>query len=253
MADVCFSRGGVPITGVYCTLCGTMIPYESTINGITYQMGTSGFLYRSNKLMYDKQTKSLWSTAGKPVVGALVGKELKLKSRPVVTTTWGQWKLLHPDTTVLSLNTKFPRDYGEGVAYKDYFSSDELMFAVPSLDTTLKNKAEVLVLPCFKKQPTAVTIALLNTNRIYQNSVADTHFVIITDSSGANRVYKSNNSFKTLKGNNSILDSAGKVWTISEEALRCAETDEKMPRLEAHRAFWFGWHAAYPDGHLITK
>lgn len=246
--------GGVPITGVYCTLCGSMIPYESTVDGITYQMGTSGFLYRSNKLMYDKQTKSLWSTtAGEPVVGVLVGRKLKLKSRPVVTTTWGKWKSQHPETTVLSLNTGFLRDYGEGVAYKEYFSSDELMFAVPSLDTTLKNKAEILVLPWSKKCPSAISISLLNANRIYQSSVADTRFVVITDSSGANRVYENSTSFRSLKGDKSIFDSKGKAWTISEDALRCVETGEKLPRLEAHRAFWFGWHAAYPDGHLISK
>lgn len=246
--------GGVPIAGVYCTLCGTMIPYESTVNGIVYQMGTSGFLYRSNKLMYDKQTKSLWSTtAGRPVVGALVGKELRLKSRPVITTTWGKWKSQHPETTVLSLNTGFLRDYREGVAYKEYFSSDELMFPVPSLDTTLKNKAEILVLPWSEKQPTAVSVSLLNANRIYQSSVAGTRFVVITDSSGANRVYKNSTSFRVLKGDKSILDSRGKAWTITEDALLCDETGAKLPRLEAHRAFWFGWHAAYPDGHLIAK
>ena len=69
--------GGVDIAGVYCTLCGTVIPYVTSVDGVDYQLGTSGFLYRSNKLMYDKATQSLWSTErGEPVLGPLVGKAL---------------------------------------------------------------------------------------------------------------------------------------------------------------------------------
>ena len=54
--------GGEPVAGVYCTLCGSMIIYKTTHRGENHELGTSGFLYRSNKLMYDKKTQSLWST-----------------------------------------------------------------------------------------------------------------------------------------------------------------------------------------------
>lgn len=66
--------GGVELTVVYCTLCGTVIPYDSVVGGKRRGFGTSGLLYRSNKLMFDEETKSLWSTLeGKPVVGPLAG------------------------------------------------------------------------------------------------------------------------------------------------------------------------------------
>ena len=71
--------GGVPIAGVYCTLCGTVIPYHTRVDGVDYRLGTSGFLYRSNKLMYDQATQSLWSTEkGEPVLGPLVDKGISL-------------------------------------------------------------------------------------------------------------------------------------------------------------------------------
>ena len=54
--------GNESVTGVYCTLCGSMILYSNYINGKEYQLGTSGFLYRSNKLMFDQKTQSLWNT-----------------------------------------------------------------------------------------------------------------------------------------------------------------------------------------------
>jgi len=46
--------GGVDVAGVYCTLCGTVILYDTDYKGQSHALGTSGFLYRSNKLMYDK-------------------------------------------------------------------------------------------------------------------------------------------------------------------------------------------------------
>lgn len=61
--------GGVEIAGVYCTLCGTVISYKTRFEGINHTLGTSGFLYRSNKLMYDAATQSLWNTImGEPVL-----------------------------------------------------------------------------------------------------------------------------------------------------------------------------------------
>ena len=89
--------GGLELNGVYCTLCGSMILYDATVNGVHHELGTSGFLYRSNKLMYDHATKSLWSTlSGTPVVGPLVGQGIELKTLSVVTSTWKEWRRRHP-------------------------------------------------------------------------------------------------------------------------------------------------------------
>ena len=91
--------GGQSINGVYCTLCGSMIVYDTMIGDKHYELGTSGFLYRSNKLMYDHATESMWNTiTGEPVIGPLVGKGIKLSPMTVVTTTWGRWKQLAPAT-----------------------------------------------------------------------------------------------------------------------------------------------------------
>ena len=114
--------GGVELTIVYCTLCGTVIPYGSEVGGARRTLGTSGLLYRSNKLLFDEETMSLWSsTEGKPVIGPLAGSGLELRDYPVVTTSWREWRAAHPDTTVLSLDTGFERNYAEGAAYRDYF------------------------------------------------------------------------------------------------------------------------------------
>lgn len=245
--------GGEELNGVYCTLCGTVIFYRATIGGEHHELGTSGFLYRSNKLMYDHATKSLWSTlTGEPVVGALVGRGLRLEALPVVTTTWGEWRRRHPDTQVLSLKTGHDRDYGEGAAYHDYFATDELMFPVPQLDGRLKNKAEVLALRFGgdSARPTAIAAALLRKTPVFHGRLGAQDYVIVTDASGANRVFATGGRKFSAAPDDSVMDGQGRRWRVSESAL-VAEDGEKLARLPAHRAFWFGWFAAFPNTELI--
>ena len=245
---------GRRLNGVYCTLCGSMILYDVTINGVHHELGTSGFLYRSNKLMYDHATKSMWSTlTGTPVMGPLVGKGIELKPLYVVTTTWKEWSKRHPGTRVLSLDTGHRRDYGEGVAYREYFATDRLMFNVPKLDERLSNKAEVLALR-FSDAPgeqLAIAAQFLATNRVYHDRIGRTHFVVLTDAGGANRVYESREvAFASWDGENVAHDRGGRSWRVEESRLT-GPSGVTLKRLAAHRAFWFGWVAAYPDTRLV--
>jgi len=246
--------GGVPIAGVYCTLCGTVIPYRTQVNGTSYLLGTSGFLYRSNKLMYDKATQSLWSTQrGEPVLGPLAGQGIKLPFESVVTTTWGEWRKRHPNTTVLSLETGHRRDYDEGAAYAQYFGTDRLMFNTPFNDDRLANKQEVLALrfAAAPKEQLAIDTDFLNKNPLYKNNIGRQNFVVFTDQSGANRVYDPKEvQFVNYDGELIAKDSKGGKWQVLEEELR-GPNGQRLSRLPYHRAFWFGWHAAFPETRLI--
>ncbi len=245
--------GGVDVAGVYCTLCGTVILYDADYGGLTHELGTSGFLYRSNKLMYDRQTQSLWNTIkGEPLLGPLVDKDIALNHRSVVTTTWGKWKSLHPDTKVLSLNTGHNRNYDEGVAYHDYFATDDLMFNTPFQDSRLDNKSEVLALR-FKGQlgkTVAIDTDYLKRNPVYQSTLGTQKYVVITDSSGANRVYDPGGIEFVETNGNTVTDKQGVVWTITESQLE-HPNGAYAKRLPYHRAFWFGWHATFPKTELI--
>lgn len=246
--------GGVDIAGVYCTLCGTVIPYKTHFKGTDHALGTSGFLYRSNKLMYDQATQSLWNTIkGEPVLGPLVGKGIKLEHLSVVTTTWGEWRRRHPDTQVLSLDTGHRRDYGEGVAYNEYFATDRLMFNTPFNDTRLKNKQEVLALRFAgaPRQQLAIDTDFLEANPVYTDRVGPQKIVVLTDTSGANRVFDPGNiEIVKYDGDSTATDKTGQIWTLTEESLT-AETGQTLGRLPYHRAFWFGWKATFPETRLV--
>lgn len=243
--------GGLDLTIVYCTLCGTVIPYESRVAGRQFTFGTSGLLYRSNKLMFDEETRSLWSSLeGKPVLGALVGEGLQLKAFPVVTTTWGEWRRDRPETTVLSLDTGFKRDYREGAAYRDYFRTDRLMFDVPALDERLQNKDEVLVLRpemiSGTSPPVAISVELLRRHRLFAFDAGGRGLIVVTSPDGANRMYERGRYTFVAHTSQELRDGDGHRWSVTPDAL-VSESGERLPRVAAHRAFWFGWYAQHPN------
>ena len=200
--------------------------------------------------MYDHATKSCWSTLhGEPVVGPLVGKGIKLKRRYVVTSTWGEWKKRHPDTTVLSMETGHRRDYGEGVAYHDYFATDKLMFTVPELDKRLLNKDEVLALRDDKEQ-LAIAIKLMAKKRIHHDQLGDVKIVVLGDDDGTSRAYNVGEiSFTSWNGTDTAVDSSGRQWRVLEDSLVAG--DLSLKRMPSHSAFWFGWVSQFPDTRLV--
>jgi hypothetical protein len=238
-----------------------VIVYHTEFEGTHHELGTSGFLYRSSKLMYDKATNSLWSTLqGRPVIGPLVGQGIQLESNTVVTTNWGTWRKTHPDTTVISLTEiqkLHTRNYDEGQAYQKYFADDVLMFPVPQTDTRLKNKAPVFALR-FQgakigevEPPIAFESAFLVANPVYRHQYAGIQLTIVTDSSGAHRAYDvGETKFEALKNDTTVVDEAGQEWTITTDAI-VGSGGIKLPRLPSHNVFWFGWHAQHPETELI--
>ena len=179
---------------------------------------------------------------GGPVIGPLAGRDITLKRRSVVTTIWGEWKHRHPQTSVLSPATSHIRDYSEGTAYRDYFATDELMFSVPSLDTRLQNKDEVVGLTFGNpdEEPLAISAAFLNEHPIYQDKVGAVDLVVLTDASGANRVYdRGEVEFVAWDGATTPPPiRTGGEWQVSKSGLE-SNTNNVLPRLPAHHAFWF--------------
>ena len=106
--------GGRDLGIPYCTLCGAAQAYftDQLPRGIKRPiLRTSGLLNRSNKVMYDLNTFSVFDTfLGTAVTGPLARKKLTLKQATVITTDWGTWKKAHPETTVLAEKLALGRD-----------------------------------------------------------------------------------------------------------------------------------------------
>jgi hypothetical protein len=104
--------GGVPVTVSYCPLCNSAVAFERThADGTVMDFGTSGLLFQSSLVMFDRQTASLWTHFdGLAVHGALTGNQLELI--PVSTVSFDDFARAHPDGLVLSRDTGFQRQYG---------------------------------------------------------------------------------------------------------------------------------------------
>jgi len=110
--------GGRAVSVTYCPLCNSGIVFDRRIGDTTYDFGTSGMLYKSDLVMYDRQTHSLWSQMeGRAIVGDLAGARLAML--PANTLAYAEWKRLHPNGKVLSKDTGHGRRYGRN-PYEGY-------------------------------------------------------------------------------------------------------------------------------------
>jgi hypothetical protein len=234
--------GGRPVSLSYCTLCGAAILYDGKASdGRVYTFGSSGLLYRSNKLMYDRQTNSLWSQMeGKPVIGTLAAREVTLRVLPLTTTTWGEWRRRNPRTRVLSLETGFTRDYRPGAAYGHYFASDDTMFPVwKKAPSSLRTKEWVLVVNVDGARK-IYPLDVLEGGSPLHDRAGRRDVVLIGE-----RVYERDGRRFRLDGDLVVDIESGERFTIGEEALVSA-SGTRLHRVSAHRAYWFGAYAFYP-------
>lgn len=131
---------GIP----YCTLCGSAQAWftDQLPEGVERPvLRTSGLLIRSNKVMYDLVTQSVFDTfKGHAVTGPFGERGLQLQPASVITTTWGEWKRAHPQTTVLAEHLALGRDFD----FRNGRDADGPIFPIGDLDPRLAAQEEVL-------------------------------------------------------------------------------------------------------------
>jgi hypothetical protein len=247
--------GGVPVSLAYCTLCGAGVLYRTDTARGTLTFGSSGFLYESNKLMYDRQTGTLWNQlTGEPVNGPLVGSGIKLERLPVAVASWGNWQRSHPETRVLSLETGFQRDYTPGKPYGSYFASPETMFPVHQRSKVLPEKAWIYAL-VVGGVPKAYPLDRLAKEGIVNDELGGRKVLLVLEPGAeaqnrtvraydrGDRVFARNE--RAFLGAVFLTDQDGQAWRVGEEALTTPD-GKSLPRLPGHLAYWFGWFSFYP-------
>ncbi len=237
--------------------------YSAKIEGEATTFGTSGLLYRNNKLMYDRATNTLWaSLLGEPVIGPLADSGIKLDLFPVELTDWREWVARHPDTTVLSAETgvypasQYQPEGDLNSIYSAYRNSPDTMFPAWTRDARLETKSEVLAITIGDAHK-AYPIEVLRQERVVNDEVVGTGVVVIASSrSTGARVYAREGQVFSLPSEGetfeglplALVDSDGLEWTVTEDALVSAsDPSETLARLATHPAFWFGWFAFHPD------
>lgn len=203
---------GDPILITYCPLCFTGIAFERKIDGRETTFGVSGKLYKSNLVMYDRATETLWNQlGGEAIIGEHLGTKLKQVS--LETITWSDWKTKHPDTEVLSTDTGFGRSYDVN-PYEGYETSRDT-FGTEFEDSRLHPKAKIWGIEVDGKAK-AYSDEALGRVGILKDSFAGKNLIVVRNKDGA----------VTIK------DDAGQ---------------EIVPTI----SFWFAWFAFHPETELF--
>ena len=236
--------GGVPVALAYCTLCGSGILYETEVEGQDepLTLSSSGLLYRSNKLMYDRQTGSLWNQfTGRPVSGPLRDSGIELGIRPVAIMTWARWRETHPETTVLSLKTGFSRDYGSGVVYRDYFATPDLMFPALVDETDVKQKDYVFGVRALGESR-AWPLEAFADEMVINDAVGPQQLVLVGNAAGRTvRAYeRGGRTFMKAAEPGALQDQDGGLWRMTEAALEGPD-GARLPRVAGRLSYWFAW------------
>jgi len=113
--------GGIPVAVTYCPLCNTAAVFDRRVQGTVLRFGVSGLLRKSDLVMWDSATQSLWQQiTGEGIVGRFAGTQLEFL--PSALVRWEDFRTEHPEGLVLALDQGLPGyNYGRN-PYEGYSS-----------------------------------------------------------------------------------------------------------------------------------
>ncbi len=202
----------------YCPLCLSGIVFNPVVAGEQVEFGTSGKLWNSNLVMYDRKTDSLWSQIlGEAIVGEMTGMRLEILSSDQIR--FGDWKKLHPGGEVLSRDTGATRFYGQD-PYSGYYTKPGIFFPVDKTDSQLPEKEFILGIVVNGKAKAYWPPAVKKIGRFEDTFAGKTIVAEYEKDIDAVRLFEK-------KSNGELL------------------------RINPFGAFWFSWVAAHPDTELL--
>jgi hypothetical protein len=158
-----------PVLVTYCPLCNSGLAFERTLDGEVLSFGTSGRLWNSNLVMYDRGTRSLWSQfTGEAIVGQRLGDTLE--RLPLQIVAWEQFAADWADGQVLSRDTGHNRDYGRN-PYVGYDTSASPFLFDRDTGGPLQ-QMERVVAAGGDDDPVAYPLTLLADERVVHDEIA---------------------------------------------------------------------------------
>lgn len=240
--------GGEPVAVTYCPLCFTNQVFERTVDGEVVEFGTSGKLYNSNLVMYDRSTESYWSQAmGKAIVGERTG--YVLERVPFDVAYWEDWKAINPDTKVLSQDTGFGRPYGAD-PYGNYYTSPSIYFPISNHDDRLGVK-EIIVGLEHNKVYRAYPLSKIEEQHAINDDLAGKPILLASHYPFMARAFD-----RTLDGqvlefeyNGEVMTDkqTGSIWNFDGVAEQGELAGRQLERLPFDQGFWFEWAAFHPE------
>ena len=226
-------------------------------------------LFRSNKVMYDRATRSLWHQfTGTPIIGELVGSGIELGYFPTARTTWGDWRAEHPDTTVITREgalytaRSYTHEDSDDSIYYAYRADPETMFPISYRDDVLAPKAEVLGVT-LDGVDKAYPIEVLRGERIVHDRIGDVDVVLIASATSSDaHIFENPDGLEFRLPDDApeagfpdkVVDNNGKEWEVSRERLTDSEDASTVLEIvPSNVSFWFGWFAFHRGTELYGR
>ncbi len=208
--------------------------YDRNYAGKELNFEASGGLANASLVMQDQQTDTYWSIMkGQAIAGELSGE--KLVELPYgKKMSWKEWRELHPDTLVLSVNDR--EDGGD--SYAGYFESSQGFRDIEAKDKRLKTKEPIYA---FHHQGTAYAAPAKNLEDGGRFTLADGTPVFLHRRKGS-EILDSTTAYRSEDG----FEKRGKDWFEKSTGARfdservTFEGGEVEP-LEGFDTFWYNW------------
>ncbi|CAN5178092.1 DUF3179 domain-containing protein [soil metagenome] len=260
---------GEPLVVTYCPLCNSGLVFERTVDGEVLDFGTSGRLWNSNLVMYDRATRSLWSQfTGEAIVGDRLGT--RLERVPMQIVALSEFAERWPDGRVLSRDTGHDRPYGTN-PYAGYDSAKSPLLFDGETGGALAQMARV-VTTGGQVDPVAVPWKALQRERVVADTVDGEPVVVLwapgtasaLDSAaisegediGAAGVFRPVAEGRELTlvpdGDDRFRDEeTASIWTVLGEAVDGPLAGTQLERVAHDNTFWFVQYAFRPDTRVV--
>ncbi|MCK5366899.1 MAG: DUF3179 domain-containing protein, partial [Cyclobacteriaceae bacterium] len=247
---------GKKVAITYCPLTGTGIAWSRNINGKTTTFGVSGLLYNSNLIPYDRLTDSNWSQLRLDCVnGQLLGDTIE--TFHLVETKWKTWKEMFPNSSVVTSNTGYGRDYNR-YPYGDYKTNNsKLLFPVTPKDDRLAGKERVLGLilngkvkvyrfSLFEKQTKLIHFQFEGKNLIVIGS-RNKNFIVAFE----NNLNGEERTFTAIdEGENIMQDDKGNKYNLFGMITDGVDKGNKLASTTSFMGYWFSFGAFYSNAEI---
>jgi hypothetical protein len=257
--------GGRSVAVTYCPLCNSGLVFDPVVGGTALDFGTSGMLYKSDLVMYDRKTHSLWAQMeGRAIVGELAGTKLSLL--PANTIAYEDFKAAYPGGRVLSPETGHRRQYGVN-PYAAYDRPDLDPFLLRGEPDRRRPPKERVVGVAAANAARAYPWPVLIRQRVVQDTIGEERLVIfyqpgVLSALDAPRMEQSRaigatGVFSPVVAGKSLTfepvaqgfrdRETGSLWNLLGRAFKGPLAGTQLRAIPHVDAFWFAWAAFHPS------
>jgi len=246
-----------PLILSYCPLTDSAVAWQGHPDHANRTFGTSGLLYNSNLILYDRETRTLWSQMLQlGVNGPRVGETPK--NFQLIEATFTTLQAMYPDAVVLTRNTGHARDY-DRYPYGTYLTSSDLLFPVSHLDDRLFPKDRVVGIYDDDNSKAYQIAGFGSSMQTINDQFQDQSIVVVGNSDMRFAVIFSRRladgtilNFSPIQDDlpNIMTDTEGNVWDAFGTAVSGPRTGVQLGMTRSYKAMWFAWGAFHRNSEI---